>query len=334
MWSLMKKIFGIGALKRKKNMIFFPFHEDEEEPRNEEFTTPSPSPTNSSTPSSSSSRGSSHERPPHMRSLQELYEVTEKLNDDLTLYCQFADCEPIGFKEVVKDEKWKNAMDEEIKAIEKNNTWELTTIPKEQNPIGVKWVFKAKKNAKREIERYKVRLVAKGYSQQPEIDYGEVFAPVARLETKRMVISFAVQNKWKIYQIDVKSAFFNGILEEEIYVEQPMGYVIKGDEEKVLKLKKALYGLKQAPRAWNSRIDNYFQKNGFTKCPHEYALYAKVCENRNILLVCLYVDDLIFTGNNSSMFEDFKKAMTQKFEMTDIGLMSYYLGIEVKQMEK
>jgi hypothetical protein len=118
------------------------------------------------------------------------------------------------------------------------------------------------------------------------------------------------------------------------YVEQPMGYVIKRDEEKVLKLKKALYDLKQAPRAWYSRIDDYFQKNGFTKCPHEYVLYAKVCENGNILHVCLYIDDLIFTGNNSSMFEDFKKTMTPEFKMTDIGLMSYYLGIEVKQMEK
>jgi hypothetical protein len=149
----------------------------------------------------------------------------------------------------VKDEKWINIMDEEIKAIEKNNTWELTTIPKEQKLIGVKWVFKAKNNAKGEIERYKARLVVKGYSQRPGIDYDEVFAPVARLETIRMVISLAAQNKWKIYQMDVKSAFLNGILEEEIYVEQPMGYVIKGDEEKVLKLKKALYGLKQAPRA-------------------------------------------------------------------------------------
>jgi hypothetical protein len=110
-------------------------------------------------------------------------------------------------------------------------------------------VFKAKKNAKGEIERYKARLVVKGYSQRPGIDYGEVFAPITLLETIRMVISLAAQNKWKIYQMDVKSAFLNGILEEEIYVEQPMGYVIKGGEEKVLKLKKALYGLKQAPRA-------------------------------------------------------------------------------------
>jgi hypothetical protein len=123
----------------------------------------------------------------------------------------------------------------------------LTTIPKKQKSIGVKWVFKAKNNAKGEIERYKARLVVKGYSQRPGIDYGELFAPVAWLETIRMVISLAAQNKWKIYQMNVKSAFLNAILEEEIYVEQPMGYVIKGDDEKVLKLKNALYGLKQAP---------------------------------------------------------------------------------------
>jgi hypothetical protein len=320
--------FWDWSTQEEEKYDLFPFHEEEEESRNKEFTTPSPSPTNSSTPSSSSLKGSSSEMPPHMLSLQELYKVIENLNDDLTLYCHFADCEPIGFEEAVKDEKWRNAMDEEIKAIEKNNTWELTTIPKEQKPIGVKLVFKAKKNAKGKIERYKARLVVKGYSQRPGIDYGNVFALVARLETIRMVISLAAQNKWKIYQMDVKFAYLNGILEEEIYVEQPMGYVIKGDEKKVLKLIKTLYSLKQAPRAWNNRIDNYFQKNGFIKCPHEYSLYAKVCENGNILFVCLYVDDLIFTDNNPSMVKDFKKAMTQEFEMTDIGLMSYYLGIK------
>ena len=133
--------------------------------------------------------------------------------------------------------------------------------------------------------------------------------------------------------MDVKSAFLNGYLEEELYVEQPIGYVVEGQEDKVLKLKKALYGLKQAPRAWNSRIDKYFQVNEFFKCPLEHALYCKVHKNRVILIVCLYVDDLIFTSNNPSMFEDFKKAMTKEFEMTDIGLMVYYLGIEVKQME-
>ncbi|CAJ2639996.1 unnamed protein product [Trifolium pratense] len=130
--------------------------------------------------------------------------------------------------------------------------------------------------------------------------------------------------------MDVKSAFLNGVLDEEVYIEQPQGYEVKGEEEKVLKLKKALYGLKQAPRAWNARIDKYFQDKNFIKCPYEHALYIKA-KGGDILIVCLYVDDLIFTGNNPTMFEEFKKEMTKEFEMTDIGLMSYYLGIEVKQ---
>ena len=167
-------------------------------------------------------------------------------------------------------------MDEEIKAIKKNDTWELVTLPIGKKTIGVKWVYKLKKIAKGKVERYKARLVVKGYSQRQGIDYDEVFAPVACLETIRLLISLVAQNQWRIFQMDVKFPFLNGYLEEELYVEQPIGYVVKGQEDKVLKLKKALYGLKQALRAWNSRIDKYFQVNGFFKCPHEHALYCKV----------------------------------------------------------
>nr|GFB90230.1 hypothetical protein [Tanacetum cinerariifolium] len=164
----------------------------------------------------------------------------------------------------------------------KNDTWELTTLPKGQKTIGVKWVYKAKKKATGEVEKYKARLVAKGYKQKHGIDYKEVFAHVARLEAIRMIIAIAAQHKWKIHQMDVKSAFLNGLLEEEVYVEQYEGYVAKGQEGKVLRLKKALYGLKQAPR------------------------------------------------NSQSMIDELKKSTTREFEMIDIGLMSYYLGIEVK----
>ena len=136
-----------------------------------------------------------------------------------------------------------------MKAIQKNDTWELTTLPEGHESIGVKWVYKVKKNAEGKVEKYKARLIAKGYKQQAGIDYEEVFAPVARMETIRLVISLAAQSNWNIYQLDVKSAFLNGFLEEEVYVEQPKGYVKKGHEEKVLKLRKALYGLKQASRA-------------------------------------------------------------------------------------
>jgi hypothetical protein len=322
----------------KKEYSFFP--EFEEEASKEVQHVPS-------SPISPASEDTGSERiVTRTRSLQDLYDNTEALSprrledfyeetrgmDNITLFCLFADCEPMNFEEAAQDERWIHAMDEEIRAIEKNNTWELVSLPKGHKAIGVKWVYKAKKNIKGEIERYKARLVAKGYIQKAGIDYDEVFAPVARLETIRLIISLAAQHKWKIHQMDVKSAFLNRLLEEEVYIEQPLGYKVKGQEDKVLKLNKALYGLKQAPRAWYSRIDNYFKVNSFMKCPHEHAMYVKT-KNGDILIVCIYVDDLIFTGSNPKMFEEFKKAMIKEFEMTDIGLMSYYLGIEVKQKE-
>jgi len=148
------------------------------------------------------------------------------------------------------------------------------------------------------------------------------------------MISLAGQHKWKIYQLDVKLAFLNSFLEEEIYIEQPLGYIEAENEGKVYKLKKVLYGLKQAPRAWNTRIYKYFQDNGFEKYPYEHVIYVKKKADGNILFACLYVDDLIFTSNNPTMFEDFKKSMVHEFEMTDIGLMAYFLGLEVTEKEK
>jgi hypothetical protein len=198
--------------------------------------------------------------------------------------------------------------------------------------IGVKWVYKTKYNADGKVEKHKERLVAKGFKQQHGIDYNETFAPVARLDTIRMVLSIATQNNWKVYQMDVKSTFLNDILEEEVYIKQPPGYEVLGEEHKVYKLKKALYGLKQAPRAWYSRIDSYFVNNGFSKCANEPTLYVKVNDEGEILIVCLYVDDLIFTGNMS--INSFKEAMEREFDMTDLGLMKYFLGIEVTQNEQ
>ncbi|GKA59938.1 reverse transcriptase [Tanacetum coccineum] len=221
-------------------------------------------------------------------------------------------------------------MDEEISAIEKNKTWEMAELPEGHKPIGVKWVYKKKMNATGEIQRYKARLVAKGYRQKAGIDYDEIFAPVARMETIRLLISQSAQNGWKIYQMDVKSAFLNGVLDEVVYIEQPPGYAKVGEETKVLKLKKALYGLKQAPRAWNTRIDSFLKRMGYVQCPYEHALYIKQVENR-VLVAALYVDDLIFTGNNKLMIDQFKESMTREFDMTDMGLMKYFLGLEVRQ---
>ena len=151
------------------------------------------------------------------------------------------------------------------------------------------------------------------------------------METIRLVLALAAQFKLPVFQLDVKSAFLNGELEEEVYLEQPQGYLIQGDENKVYRLKKALYGLKQAPRAWNSKIDGYLIENGFTKSPSEPSLYIKTQGQQDFLILCLYVDDLIYTSTNSTMIEKFKKAMMSKFEMTDLGPMKYFLGMQVKQ---
>ncbi|BBN70029.1 transposable element gene [Prunus dulcis] len=208
-------------------------------------------------------------------------------------------------------------MEEEIKTIEKNKRWELVDRPQDKEIIGVKWVYKTKFNHDGSIQKHKAKLVAKGYSQQSSIDYNETFAPVARLDTIRALVALAAQKKWRIYQLDVKSAFQNGELEEEIYVEQPQGFIKQRGEDKALKLKK--YRLKQAPQAWNSCIDKYFINAGFRRSKSKPTLYTKTQGNCDILIVSLHVDDLIYTGNNEEIIQEFKKDMMKTFEMSDLG---------------
>lgn len=251
---------------------------------------------------------------------------------DVTNEFALFSCEPQKYEEAAKDESWVKAMEEEIVMIEKNHTWELVDLPNDKDVIGLKWVYKTKFNEEGGIQKLKARLVAKGYSQQPGIDFNETFAPVVRMETIRIVLAIAAQLELQVYQLDVKSAFLNGKLEEEVYVEQPQGFEIKGKEEKVYRLKKALYGLKQAPRAWNSRINHYFQENGFQRSPNEPSLYIKR-DGQNFIIVCIYVDDLIYMGTNLKLIADFKSSMMTEFEMTDLGMMKYFLGIQVKQQK-
>lgn len=154
---------------------------------------------------------------------------------------------------------------------------------------------------------------------------------MARWDTIRTVLALAAIKGWSVFQLDVKSAFLHGELTETVYVDQPQGYERKGEEEKVYKLRKALYGLKQAPRAWYSKIEAYFQREGFVKCPSEHTLFIKIGGECMILVVSLYVDDLIFTGSSKEMFEEFKRSMENEFDMTDLGRMTCFLGVEVTQ---
>jgi len=174
--------------------------------------------------------------------------------------------------------------------------------------------------------------VAKGYKQQYGIDYTNFFSLVARHDTIRLMIALATQNSWPIFQLDVKSTFLHGYLTEQVFIEQPPGYVKIESEHKVYRLKKALCGLKQAPRAWYSCIEAYFLKAGFTKCPNEHTLFVKSEDKGKMLIFCLYVDDLTFSGYCNVLFKDFKKSMMDEFEMIDLGMMHYFLGIEVNQI--
>lgn len=149
----------------------------------------------------------------------------------------------------VGNKNWKEAMQKEIDSIERNQTWKLTELPEEHKPIGLKWVFKLKRNAAGEVTKHKARLVAKGYVQQKGVDFDEVFSPVTRLETVRLLLALSAREGWQVHHLDVKSAFLHGDLQEEVYVCQPEGFTTAGKEHMVYKLSKALYGLRQAPRA-------------------------------------------------------------------------------------
>jgi transposase InsO family protein len=168
--------------------------------------------------------------------------------------------EPNCFEEANKDEFWNKAMDEELDQIEKNDTWELVPRPKNKNVIGTKWVFRNKLNEDGQVTRNKARLVCKGYAQIEGIDFEETFSPVARMEAICLLLAYACSKNVKVYQMDIKSTFLNGELEEEVYIEQPEGFQLSENTDYVCKLKKALYGLKQAPRAWYSRLDKYLQQ--------------------------------------------------------------------------
>jgi hypothetical protein len=172
--------------------------------------------------------------------------------------------------------------------------------------------------------------VAKGYVQRPGIDFDEVFAAVARLDSVRLLLAVAMQRRWEVHHMDVKTTFLNGELGEEVYVLQPPGFVIAGESSKVLRLHKALYGLRQAPRAWNIKLDGVLTSLGFERSPSEHAVYMRGIDGERLLLG-VYVDDLIVTGSSISAITRFKEDMSTRFSMSDLGLLKLYLGIEVDQ---
>ncbi|WKA11357.1 hypothetical protein VitviT2T_028863 [Vitis vinifera] len=224
-------------------------------------------------------------------------------------------------------------MQEELNQFERSEVWELVPRPSNQSVIGTKWVFRNKMDENGIIVRNKARLVAQGYNQEKGIDYEETFAPVARLEAIRMLLAFACFKDFILYQMDVKSVFLNGFINEEVYVEQPPGFQSFNFPNHVFKLKKALYGLKQAPRAWYERLSKFLLKKGFKMGKIDTTLFIKTKE-KDMLLVQIYVDDIIFGATNDSFCEDFSKCMHSEFEMSMMGELNFFLGLQIKQLKE
>ena len=223
-------------------------------------------------------------------------------------------------------------MQEELNQFERQEVWALVPRPKGKSTIGSRWVFRNKLDGDGIVVRNKARLVAKGYSQEEGIDYDETYAPVARLEAIRIFLAFAAHSNFKVYQMDVKSAFLNGKLEEEVYLEQPPGFENPEFADFVYFLFKAVYGLKQSPRTWYDTLSEFLIENNFTRGVIDKTLFYKL-HDKDMIFVQIYVDDIIFGSTNDNLCKRFAKLMQSNYEMSMMGELSYFLGLQVSQKE-
>ena len=246
----------------------------------------------------------------------------------MSLLSFLSQTEPKKVEEALQDADWVQAMQEELNEFERNKVWTLVPRPKNRSVVGTKWVFRNKTDSDGIITRNKARLVAKGYSQREGIDYDETFAPVARLEAIRIFLAYTAHKKFKVFQMDVKSVFLNGELEEEVYVEQPPGFVDSKYPDYVYRLDKALYGLKQAPRAWYETLAQFLLKSVFNRGTIEKTLFYLNYGN-DLLLVQIYVDDIIFGSINDRLCKRFAKLMQSRYQMSMMGELGYFLGLQV-----
>ena len=241
---------------------------------------------------------------------------------------------PRDIQEAFKYPTWKAAVDEEVRALAKNGTWEITDLPRGKKPVGCKWIFTVKYKTDSNVDRYKARLVAKEFTQLYGIDYQETFAPVAKLNTVRVLLSLAANLDWSLHQLDVKNAFLNGDLEEEVYMDIPAGLETISNFNKVCRLRKSLYGLKQSPRAWFERFTKVVKGYGFVQCQSDHTLFVKHFPEGKLAIIIVYVDDIILTGNHEEKIDLLKKLLTKEFEIKDLGNLKYFLGMEIARSKK
>ncbi|GJU48308.1 putative ribonuclease H-like domain-containing protein [Tanacetum coccineum] len=243
--------------------------------------------------------------------------------------CFLSQSEPRKVSEALEDESWVEAMQEELLQFKLQQVWVLVDLPNGAKVIGTKWVYRNKKDERGVVVRNKAACSLR-HRQEEGIDYNEVFAPVARLEAIRLFLAFTSYMGFIVYQMDVKSAFLYGTIEEEVYVSQPPGFVDPDHPKKVYKVVKALYGLHQAPRAWYATLSTFLEKHGYQRGTIDKTLFHKEGQ-KDIILVQIYVDDIIFGSTKKSWSDEFEALMKGRFQMSAMGELTFFLGLQVKQ---
>lgn len=235
--------------------------------------------------------------------------------------------EPKNYTEASQFKFWVGAMKKELAALEANDTWDVTLLPSGHKAISSKWVYKIKHNPDGTIERYKVRLVIKGFHQKEGLDYKHTFAPVAKIATVRVIVAIATAKGWPLLQLDINNAFLHGYIDEDIYMKPPEGYH-KAKEGQVCKLKRSLYSLKQASRQWNQELSKFLLELGYIQSKHDYSMFVKI-QGDDFTVLLVYVDDVLITGNCLQEIQSTKLALHDKFTVKDLGITKYFLGIEL-----
>ena len=230
--------------------------------------------------------------------------------------------------------QWILAMKSEMESLLKNGTYELVELPKGRKALKNKWVFKLKRDENEQLTKFKARLVVKGFGQKEGVDFDEIFSPVVKMTSIRVILGMAASMDLEVEQLDVKTAFLHGDLEEEIYMEQPEGFEVEGKEHMVCKLKKSLYGLKQAPRQWYKKFDSFMVGHGYKRTDADPCVYIQRFTGGKFIILLLYVDDMLIVGQDVSMIRKLKADLSKYFDMKDLGPAKQILGMEITRDRK
>ena len=230
--------------------------------------------------------------------------------------------------------KWEQAMQSEYDSIVGNDTWDLIDLPDGKQALPCKWVYKKKFTSDDPEPKYKARLVAKGFKQQHGVDFDEIFSPVVKMTTLRTVLGLVAIEDMELVQMDVKTAFLHGDLEEDVYMKQPEGFEQPGQEELVCKLNKALYGLKQGSRQWYQKFDAFMRSQKFKRSQEDHCLYTRKISDGSLLILILYVDDMLIAGKSIDEIANLKQMLSNQFAMKDLGDANHFLGMSIKRNRK